>query len=54
MVRKDWNDKIFRTELEKNEAITKKICELHKVGQPILVFTSNSSSLTLFPSKIFN
>jgi len=25
MIRKDWNDKIFRTELEKNEAIDKKL-----------------------------
>ena len=41
MIRKDWNDQIFRTELEKNEAIIKKITENHKRGQPILVFTSS-------------
>ena len=48
MIRKDWNDKIFRTELEKNEAITKKICELHKVGQPILVFTSSINKSEIY------
>jgi preprotein translocase subunit SecA len=48
MVRKDWNDKIFRTELEKNEAIIKKICELHKIGQPILVFTSSINKSEIY------
>jgi preprotein translocase subunit SecA len=41
MIRKDWNDKIFRTENEKNEAIILKISECHDKGQPILVFTSS-------------
>src|SRR6056300_1328196 len=41
MVRKDFNDQIFRTENEKNDAIIKKIVESHKTGQPILVFTSS-------------
>ena len=41
MIRKDWNDQIFRTEEEKNYAIVEKIKELNKKGQPILIFTSS-------------
>jgi len=41
MIRKDWNDQIFRTEKEKNDAILKKIKECYQVGQPMLVFTSS-------------
>ena len=41
MIRKDWNDQIFRTENEKNEAIIKKIQQCYKTGQPMLVFTSS-------------
>ncbi len=41
MIRKDFNDLIFRTENEKNDAIVEKIIERHKLGQPILVFTSS-------------
>ena len=41
MIRKDYNDQIFRTELEKNKAIINKIKECHKSGQPLLVFTSS-------------
>ena len=41
MVRKDFNDQIFRTENEKNEAIIKKIHDCHKTGQPLLIFTSS-------------
>ncbi len=41
MVRKDWNDQIFRTEEEKNTAILKKIQECYHTGQPMLVFTSS-------------
>ena len=42
MVRKDFNDQIFRTEKEKYEAITKKILECNKNGQPVLVGTTSS------------
>ena len=31
MIRKDFNDQIFRTEKEKNEAIIKKINECHEM-----------------------
>ena len=41
MIRKDWNDQIFRTEKEKNDAIVKKISECYQKGQPMLVFTSS-------------
>jgi len=41
MIRKDWNDQIFRTEQEKNDTILKKIIECYQTGQPILVFTSS-------------
>jgi len=41
MVRKDWNDQIFRSAKEKDDAIIKKILECNKTGQPLLVFTAN-------------
>ena len=41
MIRKDWNDQIFRTEIEKNNAIVSKVSECNKKGQPVLVFTSS-------------
>ena len=41
MIRKDWNDQIFRSETEKNAAIVSKILECNKKGQPVLVFTSS-------------
>ena len=41
MVRKDYNDLIFRTEKEKYDAITKKIIECNKKGQPVLVGTTS-------------
>ena len=41
MVRKDFNDQIFRTEKEKYLAITNKIIECHIKGQPVLVGTTS-------------
>ncbi len=41
MIRHDWNDQIFRSLKEKDEAIIKKITECTKKGQPLLVFTAN-------------
>jgi len=41
MIRKDWNDQIFRSEAEKNIAIVNKVFECNKIGQPILIFTSS-------------
>jgi len=53
MIRKDWNDQIFRTEPEKNKAIIKKILECHKQGQPILVFTSSINKSEIY-SKLLD
>ncbi len=53
MIRKDLNDQIFRTELEKNKAIIKKIIECHKEGQPILIFTSSINKSEIY-SKLLN
>ena len=41
MLRKDFNDQIFRTEKEKYLAITKKIIDCHNKGQPVLVGTTS-------------
>ncbi len=41
MIRKDWNDQIYRTEKEKDDAIIKLINEKYILGQPILIFTSS-------------
>jgi preprotein translocase subunit SecA len=41
MLRKDYNDQIFRTEKEKYNAITNKIIECNKKGQPVLVGTTS-------------
>ena len=41
MLRKDFNDQIFRTEKEKYHAITKKIVECNSKGQPVLVGTTS-------------
>ena len=41
MLRKDFNDQIFRTEIEKYNAITNKIIECNKRGQPVLVGTTS-------------
>ena len=48
MIRKDFNDQIFRTEAEKNNAIIKKIKECHENGQPLLVFTSSVSKSEIY------
>ena len=41
MLRKDFNDQIFRTEDEKYNAITNKIIECNRTGQPVLVGTTS-------------
>ncbi len=53
MIRKDFNDQIFRTEKEKNNAIIKKIKECNKTGQPLLVFTSSINKSELY-SQLLN
>ncbi len=41
MLRKDFNDQIFRTEKEKYNAIVNKILDCNKKGQPVLVGTTS-------------
>ncbi len=41
MIRKDYNDQIFRTEKEKNYAILNKVKECNQKGQPVLVGTTS-------------
>jgi len=53
MIRKDWNDQIFRTELEKNKAIIEKIIECNQKEQPILVFTSSINKSGIY-SKLLD
>ena len=53
MIRKDWNDQIFRTEIEKNKAIIEKIIECNKQEQPILIFTSSVNKSEVY-SKLLN
>ena len=48
MIRKDYNDQIFRTEDEKNYAIIEKIVERNNAGQPILIFTSSINKSEIY------
>ena len=41
MIRIDWNDQIFRSLKEKDNAIIEKIIECNKSGQPLLILTAN-------------
>ncbi|MEC7212603.1 MAG: preprotein translocase subunit SecA [Pseudomonadota bacterium] len=41
MIREDINDQVFRTEKEKYNAITNKIIDCNKKGQPVLVGTTS-------------
>ncbi len=41
IARKDLNDIVFKTEEEKFEAVVKKVKELHKKGQPVLIGTTS-------------
>ena len=52
MIRKDWNDQIFRTENEKNNAVIKKIIECNNKGQPVLVGTTNINKSEFFSSEL--
>ena len=52
MIRKDYNDQIFRTENEKNDAIIKKIVERHNAGQPILIFTSSINKSEIYSTLL--
>ena len=52
MIRKDFNDQIFRTEEEKNNAIIKKVKSCHEKGQPLLVFTSSINKSEVYSNYL--
>jgi len=52
MIRKDYNDQIFRTENEKNNAIINKIIECHNSGQPVLIFTSSINKSEVYANLL--
>ena len=54
MIRKDLNDQIFRTEKEKYNAITNKILECNKKGQPVLVGTTSIEKSEKISSYLTN
>ena len=53
MIRKDWNDQIYRTEKEKNNAIINKVIECNKKGQPVLVGTTSINKSEIY-SKLLS
>jgi len=52
MIRKDFNDQIFRTEKEKNDAIINKIIECHNSAQPVLIFTSSINKSEIYSNLL--
>ncbi len=52
MIRKDLNDKIFKTDKEKNISIIEKITECNSKGQPILVFTSSINKSEIYSNLL--
>ena len=54
MIRKDYNDQIFRTEKEKYLAITNKIIECHATGQPVLVGTTSIEKSEKISKGVFS
>ncbi len=52
MIRKDLNDKIFKTDKEKNISIIEKITKCHNNGQPILVFTSSINKSEIYSNLL--
>ena len=52
MIRKDFNDQIFRTEKEKYSAITNKIIECNSRGQPVLVGTTSIEKSELISKNL--
>ncbi len=54
MIRKDWNDQIFRTEKEKNKAIIDKVIECSKKGQPVLIGTTSINKSEIYSKLLAN
>ena len=54
MIRKDWNDQIYRTEKEKNKAIIDKALECNKRGQPVLIGTTSINKSEIYSNLLKN
>jgi len=54
MIRKDWNDQIFRTEKEKNKAIINQVIECNKKGQPVLIGTTSINKSEIYSKLLEN
>jgi preprotein translocase subunit SecA len=54
MIRKDWNDQIFRTQEEKDNAIVNKVLDCKKNGQPVLIFTSSINKSEQYSKLLHN
>ncbi len=54
MIRKDFNDQIFRTADEKNYSIIKRIKKCHERGQPLLIFTSSINKSEIYSKLLKN
>ena len=54
MIRKDWNDQIFRTEKEKNKAIIDKVADCNSKGQPILIGTTSINKSEIYSKLLKN
>ena len=52
MIRKDFPDMVYRTEVEKNEAVIEEIEELYSLGQPVLVGTISIEKSELISKKL--
>ncbi len=52
VARKDLNDLIYNTEREKLDAVVKKVKELHKKGQPILIGTASIEKSELIHERL--
>jgi len=52
MIRKDWNDQIFRTEKEKNNAIIEKVTECNNKGQPVLIGTTSINKSEIYSNLL--
>jgi len=52
VARKDLNDLIYNTEREKLDAVVKKVKELYKKGQPILIGTASIEKSELIHERL--
>ena len=52
IARKDMNDLIYNTEKEKLDAVARKVQELHKKGQPVLIGTASIEKSELIHNRL--